>query len=483
MNVKSLVYQVGMAVLLLVLLGGRHAGAKIGVNVTVTSVLGDVKIFKNDQGWMPASPGDSLTLENKIKTGEESRAEIEYDDGTVMRMKSGCELILLENSIRLNFGDTWIQAVKRGNRFKVITPTAVAGVKGTIFEVDVTRDTGDTRVAVYNGIVEVASMNSRILLFSARQTMVRRGQPPEKPAYFDKWRERKTWADNLFKSNRPKPDKRPGKKPEQPETGHLQPKTGHPKQAPPTGGALQWPPVGKIRPEVTEPPPDKLVPSRKPGIIPPGELSREEFDRSTPPDELRERFRDNLGREIRHTPGRSQELPPGQRHEAATVEDLKHEVQPPWKRSDYRERVEPPTAKEGFEPGYRDRTSLELSDRKDLHRPETAFPIPPQPPKPGQFLDSFSKMPRNEQDRILNLMRNERERQLDILLQRINDQGKAVPPGLLPRPENLPGQGNISTQNQLQNLNEQYNTDRAQDQNLPPGPPPGGENRSGVNIP
>ena len=487
-------------------------------------VIGNVEIFKTNQGWIPASNGDTLTLEDKIRTGETARAELEYDDGTILRMKSGCELVLLENSIKLSFGDTWIKAVKRGTRFKVITPTAVAGVKGTIFEVDVTRDNGETRVAVFNGIVEVSAMNTRILLFSARQTTIRHGQPPEKAVYFDKWRQQKTWADNLWKPEKqelkPKPGKKSGLKP-------ITPETGSSKQPPPVRGALQWPPVEKIRPEGEKPHLDqrgpegeKLHPDQKrsdgeklhPDQKEPEDragasvhskhsrkqqkkerLSRERYDRSPSPEKLRHRFQQDLGRELGNEPNRTAgPTNPGRRPEAASVEDLKDDARPPWKRPEYKERVDAPTAKEGFTPAYRDRSNLEISDRKDLHHLESASPIPFRP-RPGesiesvrerpftfqesnQFLESFSKLPRKDQDRILDLIRTEREHQMDILRERMNDEGNEIPFNTVPPPGALPDHDMNQSINQLQNLNELFNINRLQDPDHPklPGKIPGG---------
>lgn len=460
------------------LAGPSPANGRLGVSIKLVSVIGQVDIHRPDVGWVTARPDDTVTVENRIRTGENARAELEYDDGTVLRMKSGCEIIILEGSIKLNFGNTWVQAVKRGTKFRVVTPTAVAGIKGTTFEVDVSRKTGDTRVAVYNGIVEVSAQDASILLFSARQTTIRSGRPPDKATYFDKWQAQKTWSPDLWKpeKQKDKPEKE-GEKPS--EKGELDDSSRK--------GALQWPPVGKIKPESPKPegapaegappgsekpdkPDDKRIKARE------KLRDKEQFDRSPPPEMLRERFRDRLGKERLDKP----DTPPEHHYESSNIEDLREDSTPPWEKGEYKRRVQDPGAKEGFEPGYKDRSSLEISDRKTVHQRKSPSVIPPRELRPSdtkkieielpglrennaQFLDVFSKLPREDQNRILLLMRDERNRQLDLLRQKINEHRSDLPRSMDLPPDSAGNLKSYTPANQLQNLNELYNLKRQDD--------------------
>jgi len=214
---------------------------------------------------------------------------------------------------------------------------------------------------------------------------------------------------------------------------------------------------------------------------------------------LREWFRDKLGKERRDKP----DVPPEHHYESSNIEDLREDSAPPWEKGEYKRRVQDPGAKEGFEPGYKDRSSLEISDRKGVHQRKSPSVIPPREFKPpetkkieielpglrennAQFLDVFSKLPREDQNRILLLMRDERNRQLDLLRQKINEQRKDLPRSMDLPPDSTGNLKSNTPVNQLQNLNELYNLKRQDDKDgdglrdrLPDTKRPG-DNQSGT---
>ena len=114
--------------------------------------------------------GQELVAGSILKTGEGSRAEITFSDGSVVRVGPSAELKLdgasfdgqskeVKVDATLVAGQAWAKVSKLvgdESKFQVKTQNAVAGVRGTVFRVNVERDEA-TVVRVYNGAVAVAA--------------------------------------------------------------------------------------------------------------------------------------------------------------------------------------------------------------------------------------------------------------------------------------------------------------------------------------
>ncbi len=91
-----------------------------------------------------------------LETLRESKASLVYGDGTTMRIKERTLVELQPMSIKVFKGKTWYKFTKRGSEFKIETPTLVAGIRGTEFEVAVS-SRKKTSVSVVEGAVAVNS--------------------------------------------------------------------------------------------------------------------------------------------------------------------------------------------------------------------------------------------------------------------------------------------------------------------------------------
>ncbi len=89
-----------------------------------------------------------------IETLRDSKAVLKYSDGTEMRLKERTLLEVAPMSVRVFKGRTWYNFTKRGTQFKIETPTLVAGIRGTHFEVAVS-SRNKAAVSVFEGAVEV----------------------------------------------------------------------------------------------------------------------------------------------------------------------------------------------------------------------------------------------------------------------------------------------------------------------------------------
>jgi hypothetical protein len=151
-----------------------HAAEAVG---KITRVEGKVDILR--QGALPAMPAhldDSLFQKDIIRTKSSSGAEIRFTDNTVLRIAQRSRIDISEyftggsnkNIIKLSRGQ--VQAVvdknvtKRialapgANRFEIQTPNAVAGVRGTTF--NVLYDKNVTTVLLKDGDICVFNVKS-----------------------------------------------------------------------------------------------------------------------------------------------------------------------------------------------------------------------------------------------------------------------------------------------------------------------------------
>jgi hypothetical protein len=129
----------------------------------ITTFEGTVQVMKKGStDWKNARPGMPLEVGDQIFTQGESFAEIRYVIGTVLRMDEKTKITLESSSEKTvksksAIGTVWInmrKLVSTGKEFQVSTPTAVAAIRGTVFDMSYTPDSA-SYVAVFEGKVAV----------------------------------------------------------------------------------------------------------------------------------------------------------------------------------------------------------------------------------------------------------------------------------------------------------------------------------------
>jgi len=131
----------------------------------VSFITGTLKINN-----VEASVGNTVVKDDLLATGVKSEAVIQVTDTAVITLKPETELrfenILLNNndtrtvSMELNKGTSLHNVLKKGTDYSVKAPTAVASVRGTVFEVS---ETGSrTFIAVEAGTVSVRKLSGKI---------------------------------------------------------------------------------------------------------------------------------------------------------------------------------------------------------------------------------------------------------------------------------------------------------------------------------
>lgn len=125
----------------------------------ITNITGAVNIYKaREKGWVPARIGMELDMEDRIMTGPASSTDIVFvrsDNCSKVRILENADMSLKTLNLDKVTGDSQIlldlaighiiiktDRLKGRSRFEVLTPTSMTAVRGTGFEVNVTREEG-----------------------------------------------------------------------------------------------------------------------------------------------------------------------------------------------------------------------------------------------------------------------------------------------------------------------------------------------------
>ncbi len=162
----------------------------------VSNVSGEVKIVRKGEETTQVLPEDKRLVQagDKLITGADGRLSLNWIDGTRIRMAPGSALTVqkceaakgVERAVfRLDLGKVWVRVLRmlsQQDKFEIKTPTATAGVRGTIFAVAVTPD-GTTDVSVYEGEVTVVSAGGEVKVAANNTARLRAQSSPQVGAF------------------------------------------------------------------------------------------------------------------------------------------------------------------------------------------------------------------------------------------------------------------------------------------------------------
>jgi hypothetical protein len=134
----------------------------------VNYLKGNASVARGKVPPAPLSVGDNLVSGDRVITGKGARIELRLPDGSFLRFdeRTTFELVAAvmdkkaqarKVSVTVVLGRTWAKVARffgRKSRFELATPTAVAGVRGTTYRMNVNADTSAV-VKVYDGEIEV----------------------------------------------------------------------------------------------------------------------------------------------------------------------------------------------------------------------------------------------------------------------------------------------------------------------------------------
>ncbi|HOA06714.1 MAG TPA: FecR family protein [Spirochaetota bacterium] len=146
--------------------------------------LGDVKIERAKKP-MPLNSEADLKDKDIVTTGEKSLLVIEFDNGDVIKIKEKTKAIIslaspqtsaitvLKGTIEAKY-----KKIMRENPSKVYSPTTVAAVRGTEFEVTVA-ESGETRVKMTEGKLNVSNPSGDIDISGKESSEIVPGSKPD----------------------------------------------------------------------------------------------------------------------------------------------------------------------------------------------------------------------------------------------------------------------------------------------------------------
>ena len=134
-------------------------------SMVVVFVTGDVRVIRGDSGnEEPLKVGQVVRPNDQIKTTQ-GKVDLQTRTGSAIRISESTTLTVAslaggeggETRLKMNHGGILanVQKASSAEEFSVVTPTAVAGVRGTKFGVNVAED-GRPRVKVIEGKVAMA---------------------------------------------------------------------------------------------------------------------------------------------------------------------------------------------------------------------------------------------------------------------------------------------------------------------------------------
>ena len=169
-NIRKII---GIAVVVMLLTGYFAVLAPADDSAAIVTRLdGNASVItKGGKAGTPLKKHDKLRKGQEVKVGEKSRVELKYPDGTVMRFAERSTIKIDDITydsktqskkvkVDLGGGKLWANVKKlvtADSKVEVKTVNAVAGVRGTVYRVNVEED-NSAMVKVYDGTVAVAGV-------------------------------------------------------------------------------------------------------------------------------------------------------------------------------------------------------------------------------------------------------------------------------------------------------------------------------------
>jgi hypothetical protein len=161
----------------------------------VAQVEGNVRVRPESGAFRPLKPGDTLSGGETVLSGPRSSASYVLADGSKLTQADSTKLIfgrlaaygatgMVSTELSLEAGRIEADASKQtfpGTGFKVATPVAVAGLRGTSFRLNMAEDGKVLRNEVLEGGVGIAAQAQEVVVGAGYGTLAEAGKPPQAP--------------------------------------------------------------------------------------------------------------------------------------------------------------------------------------------------------------------------------------------------------------------------------------------------------------
>ncbi|MFC1858197.1 FecR domain-containing protein [Thermodesulfobacteriota bacterium] len=130
-------------------------------------------VYRKISEWIPLEKGTKLGSGGLIKVGKHAHVDIMLDKGSAIRIKENSRLEIEKDAKKPNLVNASLHAGKilcritqkqdKNETLRVLTPTAIARVRGTSFLIDYNPSLKITKVQVKNGVVNLKSLKNPAL--------------------------------------------------------------------------------------------------------------------------------------------------------------------------------------------------------------------------------------------------------------------------------------------------------------------------------
>ena len=184
-------YSINITLILISLVVFSTLAGEARVVAAISSMKGDVQIRAvNERKYISAYKGQMIRSGDWIKTDLNVFLAIIFLDGSNIKIREKTEIEInssrlgakqLMTQMYISEGQTWNKVSKGNNsEFEIKTPTAVASVKGTEFNIDFNDLTESTTLTVIEGEVLFGNDINSILAGALEGASVKKDEAPEK---------------------------------------------------------------------------------------------------------------------------------------------------------------------------------------------------------------------------------------------------------------------------------------------------------------
>jgi tetratricopeptide (TPR) repeat protein len=173
----------------LTLCAGIAGAETVNGTATVVDVQGNVEARAGNQAWGQVRARQQLTPGQELRTGARARVALLLSDRTQIRLNENTLVQIVamqpeprspgQTKFRQMRGQAWVQSKTPPKDLQWETPTAIAGLRGTDWEMSVTED-GVSTLSVFSGVITLANDQGRIDVGANEQARVVAGGAPVK---------------------------------------------------------------------------------------------------------------------------------------------------------------------------------------------------------------------------------------------------------------------------------------------------------------
>ncbi len=163
--------------------------------VTVTAVTGNVRFRSASGSYQRLRAGDQLVGGETVITGPRSSSAFRFADGTSLTQQDSSRMSfgrlaaygktgMVSTELSLESGRLEAHAAKQlapVGGFRVVTPVAVAGLRGTDFRLNLAEDGSALRNEVLEGTVAVSAQGRSVSVAGGFGSVTEKGKPPAPP--------------------------------------------------------------------------------------------------------------------------------------------------------------------------------------------------------------------------------------------------------------------------------------------------------------